>query len=287
MREGLRLLVLDAYPREDRARLEEAGGTRAGPLYAALLRRLSPGVRIDLHCPADPGAGVPSGASLADYDGAVWTGSSLTIHEDDDPRVRRQVELARALLRAHVPSFGSCFAAQLAVVAAGGACRASPRGREFGVGRAITLTAEGERHPLYCGKPRVFDSLTSHADEVVTLPPGSTLLASNAFSSVQALEVEFEGGSFWAVQYHPEYDLHEIASLAALRADELVRQGTFSDLGAAREWIATLERLQRDGSDLRLAAAAGLGRDVLDADLRTLEVRNWLERGIPARRRGS
>lgn len=284
MHEGLRLLVLDAYPRDGRARLEKAGGTPAGTLYARLLERLAPGVKLHLHCPADADSSLPAGTSLADYDGAVWTGSSLSIHRDDDRRVLRQVELARALFRARVPSFGSCFAAQLAVVAAGGTCRANPRGREFGVGHAITLTPEGERHPLYAGKPRIFDSLTSHADEVLTLPRRSTLLASNAFSQVQALEVEFEGGSFWAVQYHPEYDPHEIASLAELRVDELVSQGTFGDLASAREWISTLEQLQQSGRDSALAESVGLGPDILDADLRTREVRNWLERGIPARR---
>ena len=38
-----------------------------------------------------------------------------------------------------VPGFGSCWAAQIAVAAAGGRVAASPHGREMGVGRKIKL----------------------------------------------------------------------------------------------------------------------------------------------------
>src|SRR6266403_1796200 len=62
---------------------------------------------------------------------------------------------------AKVPSFGSCWAAQMAVVAAGGMVRANPRGREMGIARKIALTPEGRGHPLYAGKGAVFDAFIS------------------------------------------------------------------------------------------------------------------------------
>ena len=214
----LRFLVCDAYPREGRAGLQEAGATLAGMLYERMLRRLEPDAHIDVIHPADAEVALPSGRALNSYDGIAWTGSSLTIHQDDDPRVRRQVELARAAYASDIPSFGSCWAAQLAVVAAGGRCAASPKGREFGISRRIALTAAGRAHPMYRGKPAVFDAFTSHADEVVVLPAAGELLASNAFSRVQAVAVAARG-AFWAVQYHPEYDLHEVARLCVFRMD--------------------------------------------------------------------
>ncbi|MDX1650631.1 MAG: type 1 glutamine amidotransferase, partial [Myxococcota bacterium] len=65
-----------------------------------------------------------------------------------------------------------------------------------------------------------FDAFTSHADHVGALPEGVPALAGNDWSPVQALAVA-SPGPFWAVQYHPEYDLREIGRLALLRADEL------------------------------------------------------------------
>ena len=271
-----RLLVLDAYAPEGRAALRDVGATEAGRLYERLLVRLAPGATVDVRYPADPDPELPSGDALASYDGVVWTGSSLTILAADDPPVRRQVELAREVYAAGVPSFGSCWAAQVSVVAAGGRCAANPRGREFGVSRRIALNDAGRAHPLFAGKPPVFDAFTSHADEIVTLADGAALLASNDWSRVQAVSVEHGPGRFWAVQYHPEYDLHEVASLCRLRAPELVAQGTFADAAAAKRYAEDLESLHRDPAQDDLARALGIGADLLDPDLRTREVRNWL-----------
>ena len=187
----------------------------------------------------------------------------------------RQIGLVRDLLAAGVPSFGSCFAIQLAAVALGGRCGASPNGREFGIARKIRLNAEGRAHPLYRDKPEVFDAFTSHADEVVELPPETSVLASNDWSDVQGASA----GDFWAVQYHPEYDLHEVASLCRLRKQELVAQGTFSKDEEADRYIESLEALHADPSRDDLATALDVGESLLDEEIRTLEVRNWtLER---------
>jgi GMP synthase (glutamine-hydrolysing) len=278
-----RLLVLDAYAPEGRAALRAAGGTEAGRLYERMLLRLAPGARIDVAHPADPRPALPGEGELRDYDGVAWTGSSLTIHDRDDERVLRQIELARAVYAAGVPSFGSCWAAQLSVAAAGGRCARSPKGREFGVARRIALTTEGRSHPLFRDKPARFDGFSSHEDEVVGLSAGATLLASNAWSRVQAVAVRHGPGRFWALQYHPEYDLHEVASLCRLREKELVAQGTFASRADAGAYVERLEALHRDPSRRDLADELEIGPELLDEEVRTCEVRNWLFslRGTP------
>ncbi len=242
-----------------------------------MLQRLAPDAEVDVGHPADPGDVLPRGRTLGEYDGVTWTGSSLTIYAPGDDRVRRQVELARAVFAAGVPSFGSCWAAQLAAAAAGGRCAPNPRGREFGVARRIALSSEGRAHRLYAGRPPVFEALSSHADEVAELPPGAELLASNEWSRVQALVVGEGEGAFWAVQYHPEYDLHEVAALCRMRMDELVKQGTFEDHAAATAYVEQLEALHADPSRADLADRLGLDDQVLDEGERTREVRNWIE----------
>lgn len=273
----LRFLVLDAYPREGRAAVQGAGGTLAGQLYARLLQSLTPGCVTDVLHPADLDCALPTGVALADYSGVVWTGSSLTIHNEEDPRVRRQIEFARAVFAAGVPSFGSCWAAQLSVTATGGRCAANPKGREFGIARQIRLSPTAATHPMYAGKPDVFDAFTSHADHVVDIGPEAMLLASNAFSPVQAVSVNRGRGSFWAVQYHPEYDLHEVAALCILRGDELVRQGTFADKAAAQTYIDQLETLHADPTRDDIVDALRIDRALLDPVQRRIEVANWIQ----------
>jgi GMP synthase (glutamine-hydrolysing) len=118
----VRLLVLDAYARDGREALRSAGATEAGPLYQALLERLRPAVRVDVAHPADGALEGPTADELDAYAGVVWTGSSLTIHDTDDCRVSGQIALAREIRGRGVRSFGSCWAAQIATVSAGGRC---------------------------------------------------------------------------------------------------------------------------------------------------------------------
>lgn len=271
----LRLLVLDAYDAAGRHALQGAGATLAGELYRRLLQHLEPEAQVDVAAHADGGFPVP--APLGSYDGIAWTGSNLTVHRDT-PAVRQQLDLARAAFAAQVPSFGSCWAVHIAVTASGGRCAANPRGREFGVARKITLNDAGRAHPLYAGKAPAFDALTSHEDHVVELGPHATLLAGNEFSPVQGVEVAHDGGVFWAVQYHPEYELLDVARLGVLRAPQLIAQGFFAAAEDAAVFLGELEALHADHARRDLVYRLGVDADVLDADIRTREVRNWLDR---------
>jgi GMP synthase (glutamine-hydrolysing) len=271
-----RFLVVDGYAREGREDLRAGGASTAGALYERMLKKCAPGAaQVDIVYPADPDAALPTGAALEQYDGIAWTGSSLTIFKDD-PRVRPQVEFAQAAYVAAVPSFGSCWAAQIAVVAAGGRCAANPRGREMGLARKIALTPEGRAHPLYIGKKSVFDGFISHDDEVTHLPPNGVLLASNRYTHVQAIAVTHRGGTFWGLQYHPEYDLHELARLCYCRRQKLTDLGFFRDVDAAQAFVDQLEALHQDPSRKDIAWLLGIDEDVMNEDIRLAEVRNWI-----------
>ena len=276
MSDGPHFLVVDGYRREGREELAAGGATPAGELYARMLGECRPDCSVDILYPADPGARLPRGAALGAYDGVAWTGSSLTIYADD-PEVRTQIDLARAIFEAGIPSYGSCWAAQLAVVAAGGLCAPNPNGREMGLARKIRLTPEGRAHPLYIGKPSVFDAFISHVDEVTHLAPGAVCLASNRFTEVQAVTVTYHGGTLWAVQYHPEYDLHELARLTYCRVDKLTELGFFADRDAGLAYVGQLEALHQDPSRQDLAWLLGIDADVTNADVRRREVYNWIE----------
>ena len=114
-----RFLVLDGYSRAGREDLSAGGATTAGQLYKNMILRLCRDATVDILCPADADATLPTGVAIAQYHGVAWTGSSLTVYHDTD-EVRQQIEFAREVFKAGVPSFGSCWAAQIAVAAAGG-----------------------------------------------------------------------------------------------------------------------------------------------------------------------
>ncbi|MDD9876495.1 MAG: type 1 glutamine amidotransferase [Magnetovibrio sp.] len=272
-----RLLVVDGYTRSAREELVAGGASMAADQYVRMLTQQAPGAECDVVFPSDPDSELPAGAALADYDGVAWTGCSLTVFEDN-AEVTRQIAFAQAAFRAGVPGFGSCWAAQIAVVAAGGLCRANPNGREMGIARKIQLTPEGRGHPLYEGKAGVFDAFISHVDEITHVPSGSTVLAGNAFTRVQSVSVIWEGGHFWGLQYHPEYDLREMARLTWCRIDKLKALGFFRDRQAGEDYVALLEALHQDPSREDLAWLLGIDDDILNEDVRRTEVRNWIDR---------
>ena len=72
-----------------------------------------------------------------------------------------------------------------------------------------------------------------HVDTVESLPAGATPLAHNDMG-LQAAEIKLKKGSFWGVQYHPEYSCAEIAAMARRYADVLIRDGLVKDQARAR-----------------------------------------------------
>src|SRR5262245_5214794 len=114
-----RILVIDGNEAATRAKHVSVGGTSSGEGYAATLQRLDAGIEGDIVRPADGEPKLPDGVALADYDGAVITGSALNIYSREIG-VERQVDLAKAVFAAGVPCFGSCWGLQVGVTAAGG-----------------------------------------------------------------------------------------------------------------------------------------------------------------------
>lgn len=285
MSNPVRLLVVEGNVKSARERSVASGGSVMSESYAELLRSLSPaGTVIDICYPADPGANLPDSGGLEGYDGVAITGSALNIY-DGGPSIEPQIELARALFRTGTPAFGSCWGLQLATVASGGTVRANPAGREIGIGRRIEVLPAGHGHGLYVGKPRLFDAITVHLDEVETLAPGTTVLATNGWSEVQAAEIDTPGsGNFWGVQYHPEFSFGEIAAVFRRYGDVLLKQGLFPDLAAQDAYVADLDALHADPSDKALVWKYGLDATVLNPAIRTRELKNWIEQAVlPAR----
>jgi len=269
-----RLLVVEGNTAELRAKQVAAGGQIMSDGYADVLRGLLPQAVVDICYAADQGANLAAGG-LEGYDGVAITGSALNVY-DGGPAVAQQIELARAVLNSKTPLFGSCWGLQVVTVAAGGTVRASPKGRELGVARRIALTQAGREHPMYAGKASVFDAVTVHLDEVETMAPGTTVLAANAQSDVQAAEITVDGAVAWAVQYHPEFSLADMAAIVRRYGRGLIREGFFADETARDGYVADLEALDREPGNKPLAWRYGIDETVLDPRIRATEIANWI-----------
>jgi GMP synthase (glutamine-hydrolysing) len=270
------LLVVEGNTAAGRARQLSAGGTVTSERMARQLREMLPGVALDICYPADSASGLPSGEALEGYDGIAITGSSLHIY-DGGEEVTRQIELVRAALATTTPLYGSCWGLEIINVAAGGSVRIAPKGREVGFARGIRLTQAGRAHAMYAGKADVFDATAVHLDEVEALAPGTVVLAANAACEVQAAEFRCGRAVAWAVQYHPEYSLAEIAAIVRRAGMRLVDEGYFKDLEDSKRYAEELDALNRDHGLKRIAWRYGIDGAILDRKVRLAEIANWIE----------
>ena len=85
-------LVIDGYAKDGREGLKAGGAGTGGELYVNMLTKCTPGdSQCDVVYPADEGFEFPK---LDKYHAVAWTGCSLTIHAENDPRVVPQLEFA-------------------------------------------------------------------------------------------------------------------------------------------------------------------------------------------------
>lgn len=277
-----RYLIAQSELPVEREKRRARAGKSAGETYRATLQQLRPDASVDIASPSDDGAPPLTADYISRFDAVLLTGSPMHVY-DRTPEVERQLDFMRSVFASGVPSFGSCAGLQVAVAAAGGKVRKMPRRMEAGIARRISATAAGRGHPLLAGRPGSWDSPAIHGDEVEELPPGSTLLASNEVTSVQAAEIRYGNGVFWGVQYHPELAIAEIATaLRAQRAD-IVAAGLAEHENDVLARADELDALHDRPGSPALRWRIGVGDQFAEERFRRLEIINFLEHATLAR----
>jgi GMP synthase (glutamine-hydrolysing) len=278
-----RFLVAESEAPESREARRKSVGRSSGETYVATLRTLAPGANCDQVKPAEDEGPERQPDDLRRYDAVFLCGSPMHVYEDS-PKVRRLLRFMQAVFAAGTPSFGSCAGLQVAVAAAGGTVRPRRHGQEAGFARRIVPTAPGRQHPLLAGRAESYDAIAIHSDEVEALPPDATLLASSSETRVQAVEIRSGAGLFWGVQYHPELRLDEVGPALRRQAEALVEDGLAADRDGVEDFARRVDALARAPERRDLAWQLGLDRQVTDAGLRRLELRNFIRHLAEPRR---
>ena len=275
-----RLLIINCTPEALLHRIAALGGRPYAALFLDSIGQHVPDGRALDHFVLNvaDGEGLPQGVQLGDFDGVWISGSPFNVYRPDQPTVREQIELARAIWQAGIPRSACAGAA----AHGGGAGRhgSTQSARARSVARRICLTEAGRSHALFQGKEGAFDALCSHEDEVATLPSGATVLASNATSAIQAAAISDGRKAFWGVQYHPEFDFAAVAAIIELRAQRHLDEGLARSGEEVAAIVSDFRDLAREPGRKDLAWRYGVGADVLDPTARTAEFGNWLRTAV-------
>ncbi len=180
------------------------------------------------------------------------------------PEAMRQIELAREVFSVAHAFLWFMLGASGRSSCRGGDVQMNPQGREVCIARNLSPTAAGLQHPLMTGRPMAFDAPCVHLD-IVTIPPGEiTVLAGNGNTPIQAAEIHADGGVFWGVQYHPEFDLKTLGVIMKRYKPILLQEGMVRDEAQAAEFADDLIALHEDRNRKDIAWRYGIGADILD-----------------------
>jgi len=87
----------------------------------------------------------------------------------------------------------------------------------------------------------------------------------------------FDRGTFWATQYHLEFNLFEMARLISARATPLVNEGFFEKEEMVKEYASDLKKLHNNPKSESLRNKLDIQDDITSSDIREIELRNWVD----------
>ena len=259
----MKLLIVEGNNEQTRLQRGAFGIKPYHLMFQEMLRGLVPNAQSDFAFPADRASELPTSAQLGKYDGVLWTGSSLSVL-DGIPDVQQQLNFADEVFKSGVPFYGSCWGMQVATVVAGGKVALSKNGLEFGISKPIDLTILGRESPLTSHRKKTYSALCIHYDEVAKVPENALVLASNAHSKVQAMTFDYKKGTFFGVQYHPEFNPSDMALIASFLSEKLVKSNAFDSLEEVQEFALSLREQK------------GIPPEICDYQLHTQDILAWL-----------
>ncbi|TAM89856.1 MAG: glutamine amidotransferase [Candidimonas sp.] len=149
---------------------------------------------------------------------AVVTGSWSMVTDKEDWSERTAAWL-RLLITSGKPLLGICYGHQLMAHAMGGVVDYLPGGGEYGT-FPIALTPGGRQDPLLASLPPTFMAHLSHAQGVLTPPPGAQVLGHTAHDRCQILRY---GPNTLSLQFHPEFTADIISACMQRHGNSLPR----------------------------------------------------------------
>jgi len=253
------LIVEGNNPKDSEVFIKAAKATCAQNLKNLVLK-LKPEANTKIINPANDNETKEALENINQYHGIIFSGGAMRINDMTD-EIKRHINFASNCFKHDKKILAICWGLQVCSTAAGGSVAPAKNGAHIGIATDVMINKEGQNNLIYKNKKTIFTTPAFNYDEVCQIPEGATLLSTDKVNHVMAIYFKPGKSEVWGLQYHPDYEYHQMISLANARKDQIIKNKQFKDEDDFNEHMNYINEQDKK----------------LDFENRTCEVRNWLD----------
>ena len=254
---SLNILVVEGNNPEDSSVFIKAAKASCSQNLKNLVQKIEPSADVKIINPSKDNETTEALDNMDQYDGIIFTGGAMRINDMTD-EIKKHINFAFNCFKHEKKILAICWGLQVCSTAAGGKVAPAKNGAHIGIATDVKINDEGKKNLIYKNKKDIFTTPAFNFDEVIELPKGAKLLASDSINRVMAIYFKSGQSEIWGVQYHPDYEYWQMVNLSNARKDRLLNNNIFKNEDEFEKHVKYIE--EQD----------------LDFNNRTHEVRNWL-----------
>ena len=254
---SLNILVVEGNNPEDSSVFIKAAKASCSQNLKNLVQKIEPSTDVKIINPSKDNETTEALDNMDQYDGIIFTGGAMRINDMTD-EIKKHINFASNCFKHGKKILAICWGLQVCSTAAGGKVAPAKNGAHIGIATDVKINDEGKKNLIYKNKKNIFTTPAFNFDEVIELPEGEKLLASDSINRVMAIYFKSGQSEIWGVQYHPDYEYWQMVNLSNARKDRLLNNNVFKNEDEFEKHVKYIE--EQD----------------LDFNNRTHEVRNWL-----------
>jgi len=257
---NLNILIVEGNNKEDSEFFIKVAGASAADNLKNLILEIESSSNIEIINPNNDNDTANALKNMSKYNGIVFTGGAMRINDMTD-EIKKHINFASNCFKHDKKILAICWGLQVCSTAAGGSVEPAKNGAHIGIATDVIINKEGQNNLIYKNKNITFTSPAFNYDEVCQIPEGATLLSSDKINRVMAIHFKPGKSEVWGLQYHPDYEYHQMISLANARKDRIIKNKQFKDENDFENHMNYIKEEDKK----------------LDFENRTCEVKNWLD----------
>ncbi|MDC0859870.1 type 1 glutamine amidotransferase, partial [Candidatus Pelagibacter sp.] len=223
---SLNILVVEGNNPEDSSVFIKAAKASCSQNLKNLVQKIEPSAGVKIINPSKDNETTEVLDNMDQYDGIIFTGGAMRINDMTD-EIKKHINFASNCFKHGKKILAICWGLQVCSTAAGGQVAPAKNGAHIGIATDVKINDEGKKNLIYKNKKDIFTTPAFNFDEVIELPKGAKLLASDSINRVMAIYFKSGQSEIWGVQYHPDYEYWQMVNLSNARKDRLLNNNIF------------------------------------------------------------